>query len=306
MGLLEEALLQKSASVQFRRWMTEPEHQAEIRRMMPRQGGVLVLGRVERYAHVGIGEPREYAFLDAFVAGSGSDENTVLEQFGPERKVLRAPHEGFEVVWPYLKEWIPAPEGPTPAPDLTGLRSELLHLEQMFADLEAECRQEKAVLDLEWKGIDAQDNRIRERMKRVRPKRGGAGARPEENRGAEIDEALRREEDRLNALRHSQRREIENERADIAAEAGAIAALQREFDWYIAAWRCPANLTLEQCEQPQAQNPERTIHLEERLATRARREAMRTEIATRTRALEARRRAWRPGPPLSPGSASTA
>ena len=69
----------------------------------------------------------------------------------------------------------------------------------------------------------------------------------------------------------------------------AVQTSKRDLALYVASWRCPAGLPLEECKLPQNQNAARTIHRDEVQAFHTTRTEREGEIARRIQNLPNRR-----------------
>ena len=267
-----------SIDFKYKQWLKQNE--AEIARVMPQQGGVLIRVQIAEEANTGDDMPQHHFFHDAFIAATGKNQTEAERNYlRDNQRLMPGPPAGYQLR--SENRWIPSTAPPTVNP---ALAAERLGVERLVSQLEGEVQTERARLDLEWAIIQRLNQEVNNLRIDIGPEAPQNGPDPQ----AQAKSAFDREEQRIDDWKAAEQRAINSEQAAIGQEAAVIQSLRQALATYITNWRCPVGLTLEVCELPQNQNPARTIHLAERQATRAERASRQAEINRRSQLLASR------------------
>ena len=267
-----------SIDLKYRQWLKQNE--AEIARVMPQEGGVLIRVQIAEEANTGDDMPQHHFFHGAFIVATGKNQTDAERNYlRDNQRLVSGPPAGYQIR--SENRWIPST---TPPPVNPALAAERLRVERLVSQLEGEVQTERARLDLDWEIIQRLNQEVNNLRIDIGPEAPQGGPDPQEQAGAAFD----REKKRIDDWKEAEQRAINREQVAISQESAVIQSLRQALATYIANWRCPANLTLEECELPQNQNPARNIHLGERQATRAERARRQAEIDRQSQLLASR------------------
>jgi hypothetical protein len=274
---------------QIDRWLKE--HEAEIQTRMPKPGGVLVVAHCVQEKCKGLSMPVSRFLLSIEIAETAQTREQALAKHAepklsavdpaapPRREPMFNPDlfEPFEVM-----EWISSGALSIPFPDPTPASEAVRRAGQLLEQIDAKVQDDEKRLDQEWKEIEKLNRAANETTDRAAPTRErrviGRSEQEDAAEEAFATETHRRLREQIQAWKDAELRAIERQRAVIDADTRAVRAKEQELAAYTANWRCPANLTIEQCELPQNQDAARNVHLAKRQAFRAERARREREI----------------------------
>ncbi len=267
-----------SIDYKYNQWLKQNE--AEIARVMPQDGGVLIRVQIAEQENPGEDMPQDHFFLDAFIAATGKNQTEAERNYQRDNlRVVRGAPTGYQIR--SENRWKPSTAAPPVNPTLA---AERLGVERLVSQLEGEVQSERARLDLDWEIIQ----RLNQEVNNLRLDIGPESPQTSPDSQTQAKSTFDREKQRIADWKAAEQRAINREQAAINQESAAIQAIRQALATYIANWRCPAGLTLEVCELPQNQNATGTIHIVERNATRAYRAQQQAEINRRSQLLASR------------------
>jgi hypothetical protein len=258
--------------------------EGEIKKAMPDRGGVVVVIKVAREKNKGVWIPRHSYLLSVFVGAAGANEEEAKAKYQKQPALLPGVPESYDVETRY--EWKPAPEqNDPPLQPLTALPP-ISKLRELGTQLQSEMKSAKTLIDSERSRIADEAKGIAAQRARV-AKQSSEKAVEESNDKTQTERLRDQENNELREAAAVEKKAAENSEGELRRQTEEISRLQRQLDEFKRTWRCPAGLTLDECERQQ--DPGRTVHLAERQAYFQRV----NDIARQMRAAEARVREQR-------------